>query len=468
MNINTCPSSSEQKVTNGIYGDIYKSGTTIIKQSIIRKAFDPENSTLICKLIREIAVHNYASNFGGSMKLCPKLLSFEMDKLRIHMENGGFTFSQYRFDLSRTQALTLLYKAAIKFSYYYSLGLLHGDISASNILFNHLDQDVRLIDFGSSTLELNSGMYIIQAIIFCSPELLRAKIMSVTGTPTLISLSVSSEIWSYGIIAYLMLSKAMLPEDKDGRLTLANYQQLFGQWSEIQGIALPAPTFRPLNESTNLSETDIDFLRLICQFNPRTRPAWKDIINHAIFNPVRSSVNVDLSEFKIGRIDISIERPFYAKIVNTPVDNRHPRVTSLLVGKGFTMTQLSVAKSIINSCAIEPNMSAVIDITRCLLSDTTKDNEILINISNIQTILAQRLSLINVVSLFTMFENEYIDISKMRKCLIAVYLFSEYSSYVDVVRDAYLLLKYIRDAPPSGLGYRLWLRVCLKLFPDMK
>jgi serine/threonine protein kinase len=434
----------------------------------MRKAFNPEDSTLLCKLIREVSVHNYVSNFGGPMNLCPKLLAFEMDKLRIHMENGGSTFSQYRFDLTRTQVLILLYKAAIKFGYYYSLGLLHGDISASNILFDHLDQDVRLIDFGSSTFELNSGMYIIQAIIFCSPELLRAKILSVTGAPALISLSVSSEIWSYGIIAYLMLSRAILPEDKDGRLTLANYQQLFGQWSEIRGISLPAPTFRPLQDCANLSETDTDFLRLICQFDPRARPRWKEIIMHPIFNPVRNTVNLELNEFMIGRIDVSIERPFYSQIVNTKVTNRHPRVTSLLMGKGFTLTQLSVAKSIINSCEVEPNMSAVMDMTRCLISDTIKDNEILINISNIQTILAQPLSLVNVCSLFTMFENEYVDVMKMRRCLVAVYLLCEYSSYVDVVRDACILLKDIRDAAPSGLGYRLWRRVCLKLFPDVK
>lgn len=452
-------------IAAGVYGTIYKQADgVIIKEAKLKKGDVTYEGNTLCKMVRELAIQNYVSNFSTDHNITAKALGFDFASRKIFMEDGGFTFSNYRWQLSRSDALVLLYNAAKKMAYYYSLGLIHGDLSTSNILYSPYDKQVRLIDFGSSTVEMNNGMFILQVIIFCSPELLRRKVLNLRSESLgLIELQATSEIWSYGMIAYLMLSKSTLPEDKDGSVTLANYQRLFGYWDQLSGIPLPHPTFGAMESSTNLSSDDIEFLRFICKYDPKMRPNWKDIISHKIFDVVRGE-DKPVQSFETGKIDMSIEKPYYSIIMGIKVQNRHPRVTKLLMHKRLTLTELSVCKSIINSCPydVEPSISAVCSMMKCIVGESMKDKDILPDLVNINNMLTRGISLMNVCTLFPMREtpaNAALNIPLLRACAVAIYLCCDYDCYKSIVTETYILYKDLNTLGTASITVRLWNRV---------
>lgn len=453
------PESGPRHVGMGVYGDIYQLPDGVIAKQM-KPPKDANNSTVICKLVREVAVQRYITTISHDIKVVPRIYGFSLGSRQIHMEYGGHTFSQWRHSIPKSKALELLYMIAVKMAYYYSAGMIHGDYSTSNILYDTNANDTMLIDFGSSVVELNSGTHNVQTLIFCSPELLLMK-MDRNIPSSLIKLDVSSEIWSFGIIAYLMLSKSSLPSGVSGnveavtRITLANYKQLFGPWQRLDKFDLPAPSFQPMENSQHLDGIDIEFLRFVCQYEPKKRPSWKDILMHPIFDVIQNR-RVFLP-FHIGKIDMSIEKPFYGQIVQSRVRNNHSKLTNLLLGKSLSLSELSVAKSILNSIPEIPNpsISAVLDITKCVCCDSLTDQDIEIQLENMRPILSSCISILNVCSLLPIRETEY-NIIWWRQAIVAIYLYGKYESYVDILRDSKILYREIRDAPSSSLTWRIW------------
>jgi len=157
---------------------------------------------------------------------------------------------------------------------------------------------------------------------------------------------------------------------------------------------------------------------------------------------------------------MSIEKPFYSRVVTSQVKNNHQDFTFYLLGKGLSLTELSVAKSILNSIPhiSTPNISAVLDITRCVCSDNLRDSDIEYNLDNVRPILSSCISILNVCTLLPVRETEY-NITWWRQAIVAVYLCCEYESYVDVLRDSKILYRALRELPSTSLTWQLWKQV---------
>ena len=134
------------------------------------------------------------------------------DNIYIVMENlsGGdlFTYLEKRnFEITEKRAKELSHQCATALYYLHSFGVAHRDLKPENILMvsDHDDSDLKIVDFGLSKIigPNESSLEPFGTLSYVAPEVLLQK-----------PYGKEVDLWSLGVITYLMLSK-VLPFDDD-------------------------------------------------------------------------------------------------------------------------------------------------------------------------------------------------------------------------------------------------------------
>lgn len=372
----------------------------------------------LASFIREVSIQLYLSRY---MEV-PSISEVDIHEKLFIMEKMGKSFCM-SMHKSKESTIKLLYSTALQFKYLHELGVIHGDISTANIVFKGSGpnkQSPRIIDFGGAQLMGFRSSKVSQSNIFSSPEILKSRIL--LEEKSRIVIDPESEIWSYGIIAYYLLSKDKTVNDHDGFVTIQNYIRLFGPHLMLKSKKLDsykATFFHELSSHPVLSKTDIDFINFICKYNVKERPKWDDIIKHKIFDGIRSS---NATSTIYDRINLT---------------NKYPNLTySLFVQakKKYNLDtkRLILCKSIIN----------------CLTSDIITNNkasDIIYNIIDFVNIVSCSIPssdvgevtdlLIDIMLTSSNFFNpvNYIDNTYIKE-IVLVYYFGEYSN-INNIRD---------------------------------
>ena len=168
---------------------------------------------------------------------------------------------KYNYELSETQACEIIYKLSLAIYYIHSFGIIHRDLKPENILMTDYSKnaDIRLLDFGLSKIigpnEKCTEPY--GTIAYATPELLLGK-----------PYDKSADIWSLGIIAFLLLCGYLPFDDKNSE-------------KEIARQTVKEPT--PFNEKIwkNKSNEAKDFLDKLLQKDPEKRLNIDQILNHS-------------------------------------------------------------------------------------------------------------------------------------------------------------------------------------------
>ena len=198
--------------------------------------------------------------------------------------------------------------------YLHSLGIAHRDLKPENILIN-TNKNIKLLDFGLGKI-FNKGELLktqCGSPYYASPEMIKGKKYN----------GINSDIWSLGIILYLMLFKELPFTDSDlNRL----YKKILEGKYQI-----------PEDQINLVSNDAIDLVQKILETNPKKRIKIKGIKSHKWFNKFTSELyeGINIKE-KILPIDEEIVEKInkefgYEKmrIRNTIIRNLYNNIRSI-------------------------------------------------------------------------------------------------------------------------------------------
>ena len=175
--------------------------------------------------------------------------------------------------------------------YIHKLGIAHRDLKPENILINK-NNDIKLIDFGLSK-HFSKGELLktpCGSPFYASPEMVKGNKYN----------GISSDIWSLGIILYLMLFQELPFMDADvNRL----YKKILEGKYEI-----------PKDKKTTVSKDAIDLIKKILEVNPKNRIKISGIIKHKWFNKVKTELNYGLN---IKEIILPIDEQIVEEMKNS-------------------------------------------------------------------------------------------------------------------------------------------------------
>ena len=175
-------------------------------------------------------------------------------------------FIQASEDLSEKDICKLYQQIISGIEYCHEMGIAHRDLKLQNILLNY-KKDIKIIDFGLSNnydkdmdelLHSSCG-----SPIYAAPEMIKG--IEYRGLNT--------DIWSSGIILYLMLCKSFPFNDKNNSKL---YQKILAG---------------KFNIPNNLSNEAKDIIIKLLKVNPQERIKLNDIKNHPWFNLINKNKN---------------------------------------------------------------------------------------------------------------------------------------------------------------------------------
>ena len=418
------------KVGAGAFSEVKTTEDT----GIVVKTLNDNNK--LPNIIKELVVQMFLRRY---CKRIPCVVEYDLGSKKIFMEHVGTNMHISARKVDSSELIGLTYQFAKILCDIHSLGYVHGDVSTTNITRNS-DGQLHLIDFGSSQSIRGSGSSrVTQTTIFCAPEILYARY--VLDHTNRIRIEKNAEIWSFGIIVFHLFSRQAVCNDAEGKVTLANYEKLFGNWSTLDNhrASFPPATYANLN-NYGLSEDCKDFLRMVCKWQPKERPTWDAIMSHKLLSQVPRENNL-----------------YPYRITTT---NRNKLLTYMLLGKKLKVNELMVCKSIINSLTeeswelpdhwvagnirnmLDNNMksfsfddrklindaaellSHIISLANCITNNKAID--VLLNLKGINALISKQVNIFNPVNLL-----DDPDIQTQNYMLIG-YLFGTYGRMKDI------------------------------------
>ena len=258
----------EEKIGNGKFGLIKKGINKKTRKEVAIKIMSKKDmTTQDLELVRtEIEI----------LKICqhPNIIQlfevFEnLDYFYIIMEycHGGDLFSyleQRNFHLPEQQACKFMHKMCAAVYYIHSYGIAHRDLKPENVLMtsNDDDADLRILDFGLSKIigpdEKCSEPY--GTLSYVAPEVLLD-----------IPYGKEVDLWSLGVITYLMLGAALPFDDKHNEEEIA------------RKTCLEEPPFKG-NIWKKISKEGIDFINRLLEKKPEKRMNIKEALEHEWFH----------------------------------------------------------------------------------------------------------------------------------------------------------------------------------------
>ena len=242
------------KVTKGIHiltGE--KIAVKILDKSKIKDEIDIEHITREIEILKSISHRN----------ICQLYESISTDHnfyLIMEYIDGGDLgdFISKNIKLSENLACHFFRQLISAIEYLNDMGITHRDLKPENILLDSSHNNIKVIDFGLSNYCANRELFktACGSPCFASPEMLSGNSY----------LGVKTDLWSAGIVLYIMLV-GNLPFDDQELNTL--YQHI-----KIGTFYIPS----------NLSLESIDFLKKILQVNPDKRINIEEIKKHVWFN----------------------------------------------------------------------------------------------------------------------------------------------------------------------------------------
>ena len=169
-------------------------------------------------------------------------------------------FEHFEYELPETKVCEIIHKLSMAIYYLHSYGIVHRDLKPENILMTDLtsNADIRLLDFGLSKIVGNDEKCTepYGTLSFVAPEVLQGK-----------PYDKSVDLWSIGIITFLLLCGYMPFDDKHSEREIAR-----------QTIQDPVPYENKI--WSKLSPEAKTFVDGLLQKKPEKRYSIKEVLEH--------------------------------------------------------------------------------------------------------------------------------------------------------------------------------------------
>eukprot|EP00350_Pseudokeronopsis_sp_OXSARD2_P013892 CAMPEP_0170540298 /NCGR_PEP_ID=MMETSP0211-20121228/318_1 /TAXON_ID=311385 /ORGANISM="Pseudokeronopsis sp., Strain OXSARD2" /LENGTH=369 /DNA_ID=CAMNT_0010842651 /DNA_START=1360 /DNA_END=2469 /DNA_ORIENTATION=- len=179
---------------------------------------------------------------------------------------GGdlFTYMEKRkFTIPESRAKAIAHQIATALYYLHQFGVAHRDLKPENILMESNDEnsDLKIVDFGLSKIigPNETSLDPFGTLSYVAPEVLLQK-----------PYGKEVDLWSLGVIIYLLLSR-VLPFDDDDDREIAR-QTIYDP---------PDFTFHPWEK---VSKDGKDIAKKLLEKNRHKRPNLEEVLNHAWFS----------------------------------------------------------------------------------------------------------------------------------------------------------------------------------------
>ena len=262
------------------------------------------------------------------------------------------------------KVLTYFRQIISAIEYIHKLGIAHRDLKPENILINNKN-DIKLIDFGLGKMFTKGQLLKTQcgSPFYASPEMINGNKYN----------GVNSDIWSLGVILYLMLFEELPFMDADMKRL---YKKISTGKYEI-----------PEDKLDEVSSEAIDLVKQILEVNPKNRIKISEIKSHPWFNQISNvlyeGINTKETILPIDEEIVEDINKNYGfekmRIRNSIIRNFYNHITSLY----FILLEKK----------IKQGKESVSDLCSKLYLDYVNDDKNkLINYENIEGILKERMN----------------------------------------------------------------------------
>jgi len=266
----------------GAFSTVYEGTNRQTKEKVAIKKI-PKMFTDTMSFQNEIDALLHIQENGGHPHICSLNESFEDDKnfyLVLDLVTGGEMFDHLikLGAYSEADSARLVSEAAMALCFIHGIGVVHGDLKPENLMLSTDRQDcsIQLVDFGCAhIISENEGndsgcaegkeRKVIggNTPAYCPPEAL--------VRTNLDSLAPSVDMWSLGIILYIMLT-GLHPFDLNGNATDEEVEK------HIKSRQSPPLRNSPI--TAHLSSSAIDVIERCINWDPQKRITAQQLLNH--------------------------------------------------------------------------------------------------------------------------------------------------------------------------------------------
>ena len=260
------------KIGEGMFGKVKLGIHLLTKEKVAIKIFDKgkiKNEKEAAYIEREISILKKLNHYN-TIKLYNIIQSENFIFLiQEYVPNGellNFLENSENINLTESQICKIYQQIISGIEYLHEVGIAHRDLKLENILLNYKN-DIKIIDFGLSNKYNKDSEELLQSSCgspcYAAPEM-------ITGSKYH---GVDTDIWSSGIILYLMLCKSFPFNDKNNNKL---YQKI------LNG---------KFNLPNYLSNEAKDLLIKLLKVNPIERIKLNEIKKHPWFNLINPKKN---------------------------------------------------------------------------------------------------------------------------------------------------------------------------------
>lgn len=274
-----------QKIGQGAYGKVYSGFFDSIPTAVALKVITVDHKNIdvdLCPAVRDVLV-------GSVSPLRKGVIQFKGDtchQFGIVTELGSCTLHHLGRDVP-LHALRMIGKKLLsQIVYLHDKGVMHRDIKPENVILNFMDgqyPDVNIIDFGLSSVQIQSSDKDICSLWWRAPEILMS-----------LEHSKNTDVWSFGAILANLSCHDQLTSGTDESAALLDIWKKFGkpdQWPEMEEalhhMSMDVQNWTGVGAGITLKKSHaaiLPVLSLCLQQNPGKRASASTVLQHEFWN----------------------------------------------------------------------------------------------------------------------------------------------------------------------------------------
>ena len=288
-----------KKIGRGKYSEVYEGINTLNNERIVIKILKPVKKTKIRREIKILQTLRGGVNIINLIDVVRDPMTKTPALIMEYVDTGDLDFRTLYKSFSDYDIRFYIYEVLKALDYCHSKGFMHRDVKPHNIMIDHTNKRLRLIDWGLAEFYHPSQEYNVRVAsrYFKGPELLI----------DLQTYDYSLDIWSLGcMFAGMIFQKEPFFQGKDnydqlvkiakilGTDDLFNYVEKYNvtldsHYDDILGVHQKKPWNKFINHMNEglISEEALDLLDSMLRYDHAERITPKDAMEHPYFAPLK-------------------------------------------------------------------------------------------------------------------------------------------------------------------------------------
>lgn len=288
-----------KKIGRGKYSEVYEGINTLNNERIVIKILKPVKKTKIRREIKILQTLRGGVNIINLIDVVRDPMTKTPALIMEYVDTGDLDFRTLYKSFSDYDIRFYIYEVLKALDYCHSKGIMHRDVKPHNIMIDHTNKRLRLIDWGLAEFYHPQQEYNVRVAsrYFKGPELLI----------DLQTYDYSLDIWSLGcMFAGMIFQKEPFFQGKDNYDQLVKIAKILGtddlfhyvekynvtldsHYDDILGVHQKKPWNKFINHMNEslISEEALDLLDSMLRYDHAERITPKDAMEHPYFAPLK-------------------------------------------------------------------------------------------------------------------------------------------------------------------------------------